>query len=660
MDLNSDLRNLGIIVTSGGTEVPIDGVRCITNFSRGSTGARIAEQALESGHRVQYLCSIGTKAPFEDSLRMRPERGLEPELARLRAAGEHYAAIAGRLSVMRARDFHAYRERLLRLVEDPTWDVAILSMAASDYGLAATPGKISSNQERLSLELQPLPKIISEVKKVRPEVFLVGFKFLMDTPPDRLIDAAYRSMLRDGQNLAVANAAAGEINIEKSITYLVSKEKGIVPVPRRELPALLLGSVESRYSRSHYRTDHTRVERLPLPEAEVHEFLEEVRRLSRLSLFNPYFEGSREEFGFLARRTSGGTLITARGSSKSQADFGDLSLVTDLDQGRRTLAVSSIQRKASLNANVAHLAFCHRPDIQYIVHAHIELPGAVRSDRQTTPGTQEDWEGVEEPIRSGERLIYQPHHGIILLLGELSELVPVLEANNIYRRRTDLDDLAYSRFQKSERFLDIIGDSLTTDSRVLDLAAGTGEVSRHLLRRGFADLTLADLSSEMLRVARGKLPALPAGHFVCIAMEDINDHEAYDGIVVRQAINYLTPSTLVPALMRWRGALKPGGKLLVNSFVHDRERTPISRTYRDEVGDHILVTQEGIDVAGNLVSHGHRTEIFSKAGRYQLVYDLNRFSIYSEAQFVEACNRAGFTRVRTICEQNSLYLICEK
>ena len=104
---------LNIIVTSGGTEVPIDAVRCITNFSRGTTGARIAEHALESGHRVQYLCSTAAKAPFEDALRLHPERDLEPELARLRAAAQDYAAVADRLDVMRVKDFHAYRQRLL-------------------------------------------------------------------------------------------------------------------------------------------------------------------------------------------------------------------------------------------------------------------------------------------------------------------------------------------------------------------------------------------------------------------------------------------------------------------------------------------------------------------------------------------------------------------
>jgi hypothetical protein len=50
-------------------------------------------------------------------------------------------------------------------------------------------------------------------------------------------------------------------------------------------------------------------------------------------------------------------------------------------------------------------------------------------------------------------------------------------------------------------------------------------------------------------------------------MEEINDHEAYDGIVIRQALNYLAAKALVPALMRWRVALEPGGKLLFNSFI---------------------------------------------------------------------------------------------
>ena len=71
--------------------------------------------------------------------------------------------------------------------------------------------------------------------------------------------------------------------------------------------------------------------------------------------------------------------------------------------------------------------------------------------------------------------------------------------------------------------------------------------------------------------------------------------------MLRQAVNYLTPDTLVPALSRWRTALKPGGKLLFSSFLCDPERTPIIRTFREEVGESIVVTQEGNDVAGNTI-----------------------------------------------------------
>jgi SAM-dependent methyltransferase len=651
---------LSIIVTSGGTEVPIDGVRCISNFSRGTTGARIAEHALESGHRVQYLCSASARTPYDDALRLHTERGLEAELARLEKAAKDYAAIADNLDVIRVKDFYDYRERLLQLVQDPTSDVAVLSMAASDYGVAATPGKIPSNQERLLLELERLPKIISEVKNVRPRVFLVGFKLLLDTPPDRLIDAAYRSMLRDRQDMAVANASGRELNIAQIITYIVTKEKGVIPVPRAELPAILLRCIEARFSRSHFRTEHTSVEHLPLPEADVRAFLADVHSLSRLALFNPYFDGSREEFGFLAKRTSGGTLITGRGSSKSQADVSDLSIVTDLDLSRRTLAVSSTARKAPVNANIAHLAFRHRNDIQYILHSHIELPEAARAARQTGPGTQEDWESIEELIRSGERLIHQQHHGTILLLGDLSELVPILEKNSITRHRADLYDLVHGRFLKSDRFIDVVGDALAPEARVLDLAAGTGEFSRQLLDRGFRDLVLVDASSVMLRVARDKLPSLGADRFVCQAMEKISDRETYDGIVIRQAINYLAPLTLVLALSRWRTALKPGGKLLFNSFLYDLEHTPSFRTYRNEIGEHIVVTHEGNDVSGNTKIHAHRAEIFHKSGGYETSYDLNRFSIYTEEQFAKACSEAGFSRVTAIRERNSLYLICEK
>ena len=143
-------------------------------------------------------------------------------------------------------------------------------------------------------------------------------------------------------------------------------------------------------------------------------------------------------------------------------------------------------------------------------------------------------------------------------------------------------------------------------------------------------------------------------------MELISDRETYDGILIRPAINDLTPFMLVPTLSRLRTALKPGGKLLINSLLFEPKQSPSLQSFREEIADSIVVTLEGMEVTGNVMTHGHRAEIFHKAGGYELAYDLNHYSIFSEVQLAQACSEAGFSRVSAFHEAHSLYLICEK
>lgn len=53
-----------ILITSGGTIVPIDTVRRITNMSHGTFGSKIATEALKMGHEVMFLRAEGSKSPF--------------------------------------------------------------------------------------------------------------------------------------------------------------------------------------------------------------------------------------------------------------------------------------------------------------------------------------------------------------------------------------------------------------------------------------------------------------------------------------------------------------------------------------------------------------------------------------------------------------------
>src|SRR5262249_32645463 len=112
---------LTLIVTSGGTEVPIDGVRCITNFSKRTTRAlpSPAGPAPSAGPAARPLCPRSAPTPLGAGLGLPPHRAPDPELPRLKQAAERYRAVADRLEILRVPDFDSYREKLLELVRDP-------------------------------------------------------------------------------------------------------------------------------------------------------------------------------------------------------------------------------------------------------------------------------------------------------------------------------------------------------------------------------------------------------------------------------------------------------------------------------------------------------------------------------------------------------------
>ncbi len=652
---------LRILVTSGGTRVPIDAVREITNGSAGRTGALISQAALEHGHEVHYLHSRGAHTPFQRELAFNPDAAdLSAEEQRIVADARRVVPLLRHATLERTGTFAQYRERVLELVARPEIDVAIMAMAASDYGPVAADGKISSTNDQLLIRCERLPKIISEIKDRRRDVFLVGFKLLLNEAPDALIERAYKSLLRDSQDLAVANVGRNSMSPEELLTYIITAERGVIPVARQDLPDTLLKIIEERFSRRYYRSELTKLEALPIAAAEQAEFLGTVQRCAKLALFNRYLADSREEFGFVAKRCAAGTLITARGSAKSCADDRDISVVTDVDETARTVRVTSTGKKASLNAPLAHLIMRARPEVNCIVHAHIELPEARAVGRDTSPATAEDWEAIKPLVESGAQIIQQPHHGVLILLEHERDLLPILERNNLYRTHAEHYDAAYHRFLANKNLTGLLEQHVPKDAAVLDLAAGTGEVTKQLLELGYSDITLADAAAPMLEVARGKLGRLlPESSFVHTRMEELPFEQRFGGVIVRQAINYLSPEALVPALSRMRDALQPGGSLVFNSFDPAALKQDGVRSGRAEADSKILCTVEGNLVQDGKLYHGQRSEVFdAHTGSYELIYDLNSFWLYTQSQFEEAITAAGFSSCEASAQGTSLYFRC--
>ena len=104
---------------------------------------------------------------------------------------------------------------------------------------------------------------------------------------------------------------------------------------------------------------------------------------------------------------------------------------------------------------------------------------------------------------------------------------------------------------------------------VLDAACGTGVLFPYCLRRGVRQLTGADLSGEMIRIARERCRdprlRLLEGDVLKVA------RGSYDRIIVFNALpHFPDPEGLLAALGGW---LTPGGRLTV---AHDKSRLAIN------------------------------------------------------------------------------------
>ena len=170
------------LITSGGTKVPIDMVRSITNMSRGTFGSQIADAALEHFWEVTFLHAVGSVTPkhYWDTCSFAP---FHP------------------VTFVTFDDYQ--RELDKQLKKKP--DIIILAAAVSDYGVENyVDGKIRSNGD-LVIRLKPLPKLISTVRKKCPKSVLCGFKLLVNSHYYELVAACKASIETNKCDLVVGN-----------------------------------------------------------------------------------------------------------------------------------------------------------------------------------------------------------------------------------------------------------------------------------------------------------------------------------------------------------------------------------------------------------------------------------------------------------------------
>ncbi|ELY51030.1 bifunctional phosphopantothenoylcysteine decarboxylase/phosphopantothenate--cysteine ligase CoaBC [Natronococcus jeotgali] len=180
------LEERRVVVTSGATSEAIDPVRVLTNRSSGKTGRAVAEACAARGADVTLVHGVVGPHALEAG------------------GGSDWESLPG-IDVRRVES----ASEMLAATEAACEDAdALVSVAAiGDYTLESSPEKIRSGRE-LTLELEPTPKLIDEIRADRPDLSIVGFKTETSGDDEAMVDRARETLERADLAFVVANDAS--------------------------------------------------------------------------------------------------------------------------------------------------------------------------------------------------------------------------------------------------------------------------------------------------------------------------------------------------------------------------------------------------------------------------------------------------------------------
>lgn len=186
-----------ILITGGPTPGKIDDVRMITTKFRGDLAVKIAREAYRLGAQVQLL------------------------------VGPTGVAVPSHIPTEVFGDFYEYHSKVFSHLQKG-FHIGIFSAAVADYVPAhKQEGKIPSGGAIKTIPLMQTPKIIKEVRKTFPELFMVTFKFEWELTKEQLLTIAENRIVQ-GYQLVVANRSQ-DIGTQHT-AYIVDKS-GILSVP---------------------------------------------------------------------------------------------------------------------------------------------------------------------------------------------------------------------------------------------------------------------------------------------------------------------------------------------------------------------------------------------------------------------------------------------
>lgn len=170
-----------VLITSGATREPIDGIRFISNVSTGQTGAHLASLLTGKGWEVTYLHGEGAVTPAQ-------------------------------MQTLKFQDFKSLDESLHSELQKENYQAVIHCAAVSDYSVDTVNGKSSADDiklnsdENLFVELKKNHKILPRLKEYsrNKQIKVIGFKLTLNKEEDETAQIA-KGLLKQNADAIVAN-----------------------------------------------------------------------------------------------------------------------------------------------------------------------------------------------------------------------------------------------------------------------------------------------------------------------------------------------------------------------------------------------------------------------------------------------------------------------
>ncbi|MAH32989.1 bifunctional phosphopantothenoylcysteine decarboxylase/phosphopantothenate--cysteine ligase CoaBC [archaeon] len=198
IERRNNLKGKRILITAGATSEEIDPVRVITNKSSGRMGVYIAEEAYLRGAEVTLI---------------RGANSINPQY--------HFRDIK----------IHNVNELFKEIKKNiKKHDIMIHSAAVSDFTAINKHSKKIKSKDNLHLELTPTTKIFENIKKLKKNIFLIGFKAEYRVSGKELVNRAFSLLKSAKADLVVANDIGKKkrgFDTETNEVYVIDKNKRV-------------------------------------------------------------------------------------------------------------------------------------------------------------------------------------------------------------------------------------------------------------------------------------------------------------------------------------------------------------------------------------------------------------------------------------------------